>query len=748
MASRPNDRRPTCRDTVVLRTPRQVPTWDPPPLTAPPAEPAPHEGSGGLVPALFAIGAAAVLAIVLRQPMFLAFGALGGLVAVGSWAAQRMGLRRRRRRSRRDVEHDRARFVAAESALRAAFVEHITTTASTAAAALTIATRHDHRLWERRSTHADAFVVGLGTGELRWRPPVEGPPAISGPVLHVARHGDQLPPLVTDTWLHDQPVSVDVGPGARLAVRGPIGATTAVARSIILQLAANLGPADVRVLIVSEHLDRWRWAADLPHTVGPDGATLLTAPLDAATELAALHRPGAPHLLLVTDAAELLAARTAPLRRAVADEPHPALVALVGLDEATPAVCTAELLVATATNGARPSPGRWVADLASSSLPTAVRIAGIGEEAARRAAGCLRDLIDPDDPFGASTNLPTAISLVELLTADGGGPITAAGIAARWRAAPADAHPCTPIGMAADGSIDLDLVRDGPHGLIAGTTGSGKSELLRSMVAGMAVHAPPELLTFVLVDYKGGATFDACANLPHVVGVVTDLDDQLATRVLRSLHAELRRREAVLRSCGAADLTAARDVAPAEDLPRLVVVIDEFAALVSEQPAFLHALVGIAQRGRSLGVHLVLATQRPAGVVSDDIRANTNVRCALRLHDAADALDVVGDTTPVTINRRLAGRAVLRLGPDDHVLFQTASCTTPIEGTTELATVVRAVSHAHQLAGASAPSAPWCPQLPLELDPTDPRLDDDDSDERDGDEPTTATATQAPRSSD
>ena len=159
---------------------------------------------------------------------------------------------------------------------------------------------------------------------------------------------------------------------------------------------------------------------------------------------------------------------------------------------------------------------------------------------------------------------------------------------------------------------------------------------------------------------------------------ISDLDDHLADRALRSLHAELRRREQLLRSVGAADLSAYRRLASCEVLPRLVVVIDEFAALVSEQPDFLHALVGIAQRGRSLGVHLILATQRPSGVISDDIRANTNFRLALRLHDSADAMDVVGDRSPASIPRGLAGRAVMRLGPEEVLTFQTARSTSPV----------------------------------------------------------------------
>ncbi len=276
--------------------------------------------------------------------------------------------------------------------------------------------------------------------------------------------------------------------------------------------------------------------------------------------------------------------------------------------------------------------------------------------------------------------------------------------------------PRTVIGVASDGIVDIDLDRDGPHALLAGTTGAGKSELLRTLVVGLAAASSPDHLTFVLIDYKGGSTFDACAQLPHVVGVVTDLDDRLADRALRCLHAELRRREQLLRLVGAADLTTYRRVHGAVPLSRLVVVIDEFAALVSEQPEFLHALVGVAQRGRSLGVHLILATQRPSGVISDEIRANTNLRLALRLHDSADAIDVVGDRAPAAIPRGLAGRAVMRLGPEEVLTFQTARCTTPLAtGGTELDRLVAAVIEASAMVGARPPLSPWLAPLPAHL---------------------------------
>ena len=239
--------------------------------------------------------------------------------------------------------------------------------------------------------------------------------------------------------------------------------------------------------------------------------------------------------------------------------------------------------------------------------------------------------------------------------------LTPESVERRWALTRGTAGLCAPVGMDSEGPLELDLVADGPHMLIGGTTGSGKSELLRSLVAGLALSADPDHLAFVLVDYKGGAAFDCCADLAHVAGLVTDLDDRLAERALRCLEAELRYREERLRRLGAEDLAAYRaltaagpgsggdlEAGPVEvagggggdgPLPRLVVVVDEFATLAAELPEFVHSLVGVGQRGRSLGVHLVLATQRPAGAVTEDIRANTSCRIALRSPTA---------TTPTT----------------------------------------------------------------------------------------------------
>ncbi|HEX9260357.1 MAG TPA: FtsK/SpoIIIE domain-containing protein, partial [Acidimicrobiales bacterium] len=251
------------------------------------------------------------------------------------------------------------------------------------------------------------------------------------------------------------------------------------------------------------------------------------------------------------------------------------------------------------------------------------------------------------------------------------------------------------------------------------------------MVTSLAVCSSPAELSFVLVDYKGGSAFDACARLPHVAGTVTDLDDHLAERVLYSLEAELRRRERVLRAARVSDRRTL-PAGAAEALPRLVIVVDELAALAVDLPDFVPALVSVAQRGRSLGIHLVLATQRPGRAVTDDIRANTDLRLALRLHDRAEALDVVGDPLPSQLARELVGRAVVRRAGEAAAPLQVAWTGAPEPGrgavrvisaeaagggTTQLDAWVEACCQAASELGLPPVPRPWLDPLPAVVDP-------------------------------
>lgn len=281
----------------------------------------------------------------------------------------------------------------------------------------------------------------------------------------------------------------------------------------------------------------------------------------------------------------------------------------------------------------------------------------------------------PDDPLGIPRR--TALSEVPGIweverhwqeNARGPGPTGPAGDRIRAR----DTLEAR-IGVGQGGAaVTIDLLSDGPHALVAGTTGAGKSELLQTLVLSLALAHSPDDLAVALVDYKGGASFGECARLPHVVGQVTDLDPGAAERALTGLRAELRRRERLFAAVGAGDLATYRlRREDAESLPRLLVVVDEFRAMADDHPDFIPGLVRIAAQGRSLGIHLVLATQRPSGAITGDMRANISLRIALRVAGTADSQDVIDVPDAAWIPAHLPGRAIVRRGLGPPEVIQT-----------------------------------------------------------------------------
>jgi S-DNA-T family DNA segregation ATPase FtsK/SpoIIIE len=658
---------------------------------APAPEPVSH---GQLVTSAIALVVAVVMAVVVGQAMFAMFALMGAVASLGSWAVTWWRRRAQRLRAERaaSLGHERLLVELAERS-RALRARHLSDTALVGS--IFEAVRTD-RLWARRPEHTDAFTVTIGWGEVARHIELacsdDGPPGEH--LVEAAR---------TAALLEDMPVPVDLGAGSEsvLAVTGPVAA--AVVRALVMQIAVSTGPADWSLLVVAADPERYRWCRLLPHLV-PGG--LLGGDDQQAFADARSHLGGgaSDRVVVLTDLPELLAHRGAPVRALLASGRPVTVIVETPAAAVLPAVCGSAL-----HTGPR-AMARWHPRLGASDTDWGsgrVRVCGISESAAAGLAACLAAYVDPEDPRIATGAVPDQVTMEELA----GVPTDVGGVIEAWQAGGIDPAPAAVIGRSADGDVEIDLVRDGPHGLVAGTTGSGKSELLRTLVTALATRVSPEHLNFVLVDYKGGATFDACAELPHTVGLVTDLDEGLAARALVSLEAELHRRERILRSRRAVDLAAYRAVADASPLPRLVVVIDEFAALAKELPGFLSALVGIAQRGRSLGVHLLLATQRPAGVIDDAIRANTDLRLALRLNDVADALDVVGVADPARISREVPGRATLRLGPDQVVSFQAATCTVPGPEVTALRRAVDAVVAAARQLELPAPYRPWLPPL-------------------------------------
>ncbi|MDO9454779.1 FtsK/SpoIIIE domain-containing protein [Nocardioides sp.] len=610
-------------------------------------------------------------------------------------------------------------------------------------------------LWCRRRSDDDYLALRLGVADR--------PSRISVRERGRKETDEPRPP----DELGDVPVALSLRDLAVVGAWGDQHVVDATARWMVGQAAALHTPRDLQVVVLTrpDREDQWSWLRWLPHCrrdgetvgalVGTDQETSarrvgeLVHLIAGRAENAAPAMGGkvlspAPDILVVLDGARRLRA----------------LPGIVTLLREGPAVGVYTLCLDDDQN-ALPEECRAVLDVGES----LVELRRTGSEAvarirpdlvewawAERVARSLAPVRDTT-PDVESSSLPSSARLLECIALEDP---TGALVAARWGPA---ARTDVVIGAGFDGPFRLDIRKDGPHALIAGTTGSGKSEFLQTIVASLAVSNSPDQLTFVLVDYKGGSAFKDCALLPHTVGMVTDLDTHLVGRALTSLGAELRRREHLLAVPGAKDLedywALQRRDPDLPTIPRLAIVIDEFASLKAELPDFVTGLVTIAQRGRSLGIHLILATQRPSGVISNDIRANTNLRIALRVTDEAESRDVIDASDSATIGPDQPGRGYARLGHSSLLPFQSgrvggarprtssaavATAPDPLvwpipwdrigqqapsrpreegsdtdEGDTDLSVLVEAVTEAARLRGIDDPHSPWLPELPTPI---------------------------------
>ena len=623
------------------------------------------------------------MAYFLRQVYMLAMAAFSPVMLLGSYVSDRRQGRKSRARQQADYREHKARVeLDARDALDAERRRRWHDCPDPATV-LSIASGPRRRLWERRRSDPDYLLLRVGTADL--------PSAVELTDPTQDEHRRRM------FWLiPDAPVAVPLAERGVLGVAAPAEVSRAAGRWLAAQIAALHSPSDVQICVLTDASGQaeWEWLRWLPHCrpaegqncvalIGNDAETvaariaelqaIIAARQEALGDRRAEQVRFGHDIVVVFDGSRKL--RSLPGAVGVLREGPQVGVYCICLD-AEERLLPAECLAVVAD---RPG-GSLAVQQMNQPVIGPVRpefVTPAWSDLLARSIAPVLDVTDDDETAG----LPDSCRLLDVLGLE---PPTARDIAARWSAA--GRGTLAVIGECYDGPFGVDLRRDGPHALIAGTTGAGKSELLQTMIASLACANRPDAMTFVLVDYKGGSAFKDCVQLPHVVGMVTDLDAHLTQRALTSLSAELTRRERILAAAGVKDIedyTAQLDREargrhrpdagrPAEfdALPRLVIVIDEFASLVRDLPDFVTGLVGIAQRGRSLGIHLVLATQRPSGVVSADIRANTNLRIALRVTDAVESADVIEAPDAAYISRSVPGRGYVRLGHASIVPLQ------------------------------------------------------------------------------
>ncbi|MBQ6582461.1 MAG: type VII secretion protein EssC, partial [Mogibacterium sp.] len=271
-------------------------------------------------------------------------------------------------------------------------------------------------------------------------------------------------------------------------------------------------------------------------------------------------------------------------------------------------------------------------------------------------------------------NLTRSITLFELLNIL---TVEDLDLEKRWKSAQASRTMTAPIGVSKTGVVSLDLhdKAHGPHGLVAGTTGSGKSELIQTYILSMATLYHPYEVGFVIIDFKGGGMANQFRDLPHLIGTITNIDGKEIDRSLKSIKAELQKRQRLFAEADVNHIDKyIRKYKAGEaktPLPHLIIIVDEFAELKSEQPDFMKELISAARIGRSLGVHLILATQKPAGVVDDQIWSNSRFKMCLKVQGTEDSNEVL--KSPLAAEIKEPGRAYLQVGNNEiFELFQSA----------------------------------------------------------------------------
>jgi S-DNA-T family DNA segregation ATPase FtsK/SpoIIIE len=657
----------------------------------------PLVGSGGSLAFLFAVPGP-------RPGWLVALVVGAALASVAAGLALRVIERRAARRARR---RERARYLG-----------HLDRTALQAdqrAATQLAAAEHVHpdlpvlwasvegtdRLWERRPTDADFLTVRVGRGPV----PLAAPIRLDRPADPLVEHDPELLGAARElvrraTSLPDAPVVVPLGGPGVVALTGRPDRARALARAVVCELAAFHAPEDLRLVAASPPAARpaWRWMELLPHhrSGGPVAAGPQLVAIVDATEHGSVDpssgadAPSPPGRADSGVSAGELLERTA--------EAGGTVIWLAGTVSGEPSELSMRVRLddhGWATLQETTAGGRLVSGIRADAADL-----GFCEAIARHLARRRLERRATTPARAGPVRLLDLLDLLDLAAGPPGPVVSPPGLASApiGPGAPGGLPPRArpgllrvPVGVTPGGDplvLDLKEAAEGgvgPHGLVVGATGSGKSELLRSIVAGLAVTHPPDRLAFVLVDFKGGAAFADLARLPQVAGLITNLQSDLSMvdRAMAALQGELARRQRLLhRSGNQPDLrayTARRALDPGlEPLPHLLIVVDEFGELLAARPEFLDLFAAIGRVGRSLGMHLLLASQRLDEGRLRGLDSHLRFRICLRTFGAAESTAVLG--VPDAYHLPAApGAALLKVDAAPPARFTAALVSTDLE---------------------------------------------------------------------
>jgi len=688
-------------------------------LAAAPQLPSQNGASGFLMillPLLTSVSMAAYLIASGRMWMIVL-----GVVFIVSSTGFTIGIRMQMRgKARRTREHQRKRYLEYLAGIRRQ-VRQLVELQRLAAAwtypspqRLWAIVHRRRRVWERRPDDPDFLRVRIGAGDgplaSRIVSAKRNDPSIEYDLPSV-RAAEEL--VQVHGTVERQPAWIDIGQAGVVSILGSREEIRSAGTVLLCQLAVLHAPDDVQVVVVTGGDPEWEWAKWLPHTHEPDGdesdaevVPLVAESLDGLTDYleAELGRAATARAERGVRVVATPAHEAAPRRRLVVVlngyDPQEtwtrSALVLRLLSEAGPQLGITVICPVTdeshepgrvdvrvrvdargrvSLEGRRPALHSTVADATVDLITPVLR-----DEIARGLAP-LTLSGESDQLLLEGVSLPGMLGLPDIATLDP---------RAAWRAPDDEEMLRVPVGVDGEGeALVLDLKESaqggiGPHGLIVGATGSGKSELLRTLVTGLAMTHSPEHLGFVLIDFKGGATFAGLTGLPHVAGLITNLADELSLveRVRVALRGEQQRRQRLLRQAGNVDSihqyqlnqAAGRtdvDGMPLVPMPYLMIVVDEFGELLSQQADFIDLFVQIGRVGRSLGMHLLLATQRLEEGRLRGLESHLSYRICLRTFSAAESRAVIG-TPDAYMLPAIPGSAYLKVDESVYERFRVA----------------------------------------------------------------------------
>ncbi len=592
----------------------------------------------------------------------------------------------------------------------------------------------DRTLWDRSPSDSDFCSLRIGSGTL------PSSVSVKTPRVGLTLVDDELrdrPEAIRRLHenIYGAPIVCDIRANRICGVVGPRADAIALLRNMLVQFATHQCYTEARLICIYDECDgtTLSWVGDLPHALDEerenalvatnreDAKRILTALAevlkDRKLELESDNSYSAPPMMLpyflIVVAQPAFLTKDNPINEYLLRGPDLGAGMIMAVEDITqlPKECN---LIITARDGA----GEIF-----SKADTTHRRPYIMDELRSisliRFSRKLRRIVCEE--VGKKAPLPKKYDFYQMQG------ISAArdwDVSAHWRASDICAGISAPIGIAEGNELlNLDLHENahGPHGLVAGTTGSGKSEVMLSYLLSLAMRYHPYELGFVIIDFKGGGMANRLAELPHLIGAITNIEGGAINRSLASIKAELLKRQRLFAEAGVDSIDkyirALKTGRARVPLPHLVIIVDEFAELKAQQPEFMAELISAARIGRSLGIHLILATQKPAGQVSDQIWSNSRFQICLKVATKEDSNDVI--KSPLALSIKEPGRAYLRVGNNEvFELFQSgySGGKAPDARGTQLEAMVAHIAESCRASGIVRLPPICLPELPERID--------------------------------